>query len=758
MIKAYENQFRNNLSCQFSKKEKDKKDNLKLLVNRFLNKNDSSFIQNKAIKDENNIFKSISNYIKRSIKSDYSFKNNNKFIKKDINKKYLGKIGLMPKRNYSIGNNKYASTSNLKKSFILKEKMRINDSIFLPKIDIDNESKSLLKDYSFKIDNNNCGQLKDNQKCLSHRTNSAEILNLQFQKSLKDEKNGPENKLILSPYASKKKIKKINSVLNLNRVLNILSGEKKSPKYEENEDNRGKKPYENQNLLYSQIFKNFIIKVYKNSDNESQQNHQKYDEKIFVKKKQTKKEKKNSPNFSIKDCFNNFDPKNFIKKLKDKQINIYSKDLNEIKNKTLEKTLAFIEYSVFKKNKNQKKKKNLFEKIKEKNGKLIIKYQKEFLPLKTYFKHKKYIYIIIMDILSIANNISFNTYIKLNIMRHTLAKSEKDEDLYFFNLVNHLLYSGSDEKYLIKDPFIKCHGDSDTPKIKKLKTLNKFLEFSNKKIYYIFFSIKFQLYDSETILNKYDENVKIVPKNETKAKVKKKAENNNESFRDVMDSFSSFEKRIIKKRKERGGSIIFSKYKNLSSSKLMNTNLTKYIIKSRGSNFEDIFIKRISSCLKLKQKRSNSIMEDISGSSNNYEYNNNINSYRNNCELNINNEKIHKRGRNFLFEHFISFVKYSEFDKLYDWLEKSWKDMDLNYKFDNGDTLLHLCVRYSIPDYIIKYLIINGININEKNNNGDTALHIAAENHKYKTVDLLIKMGASEYINNNQQINCWECL
>ena len=33
MIKAYENHFRNNLSCQFSKKEKDKKDNLKLLLN-----------------------------------------------------------------------------------------------------------------------------------------------------------------------------------------------------------------------------------------------------------------------------------------------------------------------------------------------------------------------------------------------------------------------------------------------------------------------------------------------------------------------------------------------------------------------------------------------------------------------------------------------------------------------------------------------------------------------------------------------------
>lgn len=84
----------------------------------------------------------------------------------------------------------------------------------------------------------------------------------------------------------------MNSVLNLHRDLNMLSREKKSSKYEENEYNRSKQSYENQNLLYSQIFKNFIIKVYKNSDSHSQQNQQKYAEKIFINKKQTKKKKK----------------------------------------------------------------------------------------------------------------------------------------------------------------------------------------------------------------------------------------------------------------------------------------------------------------------------------------------------------------------------------------------------------------------------------------------------------------------------------
>jgi len=37
---------------------------------------------------------------------------------------------------------------------------------------------------------------------------------------------------------------------------------------------------------------------------------------------------------------NNFDPKKYIKKLKDKQINIYDEDLNGIKNKELEKKTA----------------------------------------------------------------------------------------------------------------------------------------------------------------------------------------------------------------------------------------------------------------------------------------------------------------------------------------------------------------------------------------------------------------------------------
>ena len=86
------------------------------------------------------------------------------------------------------------------------------------------------------------------------------------------------------------------------------------------------------------------------------------------------------------------------------------------------------------------------------------------------------------------------------------------------------------------------------------------------------------------------------------------------------------------------------------------------------------------------------------------------------------------------------------------------KYIDLTYKQDNGDTLLHLCVRHSLPFYFYKFLVNHGVNINSQNNEGDTVLHLAAKAHKYKLIDLLIKLGASEYICNQKKKNCWECL
>jgi len=754
MIKVYENQFRNNLSYQYSKTEKNIKGNPKLLLDHYLNKNINSFVQNKGIKDEYNIFRLNNNYSKRINISEFNIKYNSQSAKGNPNKKFINRISSILERNYPMENNIYVNTANLKKNFLLKEKMRINNNKFLPKVGIDSKLKRNIKDHSFKVKNNKKKneQLKDKQKYLNLRNYSFETPKIRnFQKSSEDVKNALQKELILSPYAPKCKFKKISTALNLSSNLDIE--EKKSPKYEENGGNKVIKPFENQDLLYSQIFKNFI-KVNKNSESQSQQNQQKYEEKNFINKKKTEKEKKNSSKFTIKDHLNNFDPQKYIKKLKDKQINIDSEDLNEIKNEELRNSTEYIEYLIFKKDKSQKKKINFFKKIKEKNGQLIIKYKNEFLQtlkkeilLKTLIKDKKIICVIYMDILYVASDITFKTYIKLNLMKHVLTKS-KNENLYFYNMINHILYSGENKNYFVKYGF---------------KMLNKFIKNSNKKIYYRFFSIKFQQYDSETILNNNDENKKVLPKNETKDKARKKGEN------------SENRKMKLKIGRLSRRSTIFSKFKNFSSSKLINFNTTKNIIKLRETNLDDNHKKKNSTSEKLInvkiRQNNNSMKEDINESSKSNEYNHYINSYRNNHINNNNkisgskdqiiiedNEEIHHRDRKLLFEKFFTYVQFCDYDNLYNWLKKSGKYMDLNCKFDNGDTLLHLCVRFFVPLYLIKFLIINGININEQNNDGDTALHIAAKNHKYKMIDLLIKLGASEDIYNNQLKNCWECL
>ena len=125
MIKVYENQFSNNPLFHFSQTEEDNRENPKLLLNHFKNKNASSFFQSKAITNEYNIFKSNSNYLKRSNISDYNFKNNNQIVKSNTKKKFQRRISLMPESNYSKNNNIFASNVNLKKSFRLKEKRRL---------------------------------------------------------------------------------------------------------------------------------------------------------------------------------------------------------------------------------------------------------------------------------------------------------------------------------------------------------------------------------------------------------------------------------------------------------------------------------------------------------------------------------------------------------------------------------------------------------------------------------------------------------
>ena len=196
----------------------------------------------------------------------------------------------------------------------------------------------------------------------------------------------------------------------------------------------------------------------------------------------------------------------------------------------------------------------------------------------------------------------------------------------------------------------------------------------------------------------------------------------------------------------------------------MKINLSKSIINLRNKSIEEAIkkksilnvknLKKIKDLKKICEYKSKGNGKESDALLNN----NKLHKVNNKENARDDNEELHERDRKLLFENFFSFIEYSHFDKLFIWLSKCSKYMDLNYKLDNGDTLLHLCVKYSVPHYIITFLLSHGLNINSQNNEGDTALHLAVKSQKYKTIDLLIKLGASEYIYNKKHQNCWECL
>ena len=670
---------------------------------------------------------------------------------------------MMPKIDNSIKKNLLGNFLNLKNYFQIKDKKTKNEQYLPTIINNDNKEKSGKKGKSFHLNNNKKDfKIKNNDE--RERTKSFNVPQIQkFQQSTKNIKNIDKINLNLP----KRKFKKMNTALNIHTNLDYFSGQKKPEMKDEKMD-------QNHELLYSKQINNYILKIYKTS-NDNENINEKFEKKSFIKKKKTNK--KNPPKFTIKDYLNNFDPKKYIEKLKEKQKMkyIYTENFDEIKKQELEKIYSYIEYIVFKKNNNLKKKKDILERIKEKNELLISKYKKDFIQiilneilLKSKIKQKKIIYKLYMKAILISKKIPFHIYIKLSIIRHVMRQHEEDENIYFFNLIKHLLYSTNNKKFCTKFPFIKHYGEFASPIIQRITTVKKFVDSNEKKMYYVYFSIKFQYLDCETILKHYDENkVKIIPKN-TKTKTKiTSIEDNKDSFRNDSDNFSTIENRIIMRRKTKK-STIYSKFKDSSSSKLMNINLTKNIIRLREPNFETERENRSKLNLNTEnESKINNIM-DLSDSSNSYDYNNYIRTYKtnNNRQQNLSSraliqddtQDIILKERRLLFEHFISLVQFSEYDKLYHLLKKSGKFLDLNYRFDNGDTLLHICVRHSVPHYLIKLLIFYGIDINSQNNYGDTALHIAVKNHKYKTIDLLIKMGASEYIYNKKKKNCWECL
>ena len=720
----------------------------------------NSYITSKLIKNKNNIFPLYkNNIINKNILKTKLLSNEN--ISPVINSFSLKRqSSQMTNINNSSMNQSFFSNSfNLINFFKNNQK---NKNHLLPNI---NSKENIIQNETSFIIKNNKNKNIDKNININSGMNSPKIG--YSPKNIK-KYNAYENKI--TSYKSSRKYLKMKTLLNLKKQFKLLDNETKLKKdKKENDEENGikKKEKQMQNhklFLYSKKSNKDIFKIYKYKNTEHKLNN--IDKNGF--------EYFNNINKSSKlyneDCLDNFDPKKYIKMLKHK-IKCGNIGNSKIpKNKLLYKACNYIEYSIMKNKIFIKNKENTLEIIKEKNKNLIFKIKKELLQkkineilLKANIKYKNIIYKFHIDILLMVKSIQFYNYINLNFIKNNITKSEQEENLYSINYKNHLINSGKRQNS-IWNSFNK-----ESP-LNRIKKIEKFLISNDQKINYLYFCFTFQLQDSETILKPYNEK-KIKTTKYFKSINKSSIEGDKvDSIQQEksMDNSSTMEKiikitqikKISKKRKTS------NKY-NISQN-LMNINLTQNIINLRNINIKEILKK-----LSIKNIKKNNFIKNIrkyNDICNNYEYkknnkklintilkdnnNNIINSGR---SIKDDNGEVHKRDKKILFEHFFSFVKFSQYKKLFNWFKEDGKYIDLNYKLDNGDTLLHLCVKHSVPDYIIQYVIYRGVNIDDQNNDGDTALHIAVKNHKYKTIDFLIKMGASEYIYNKMNKCCWEC-
>ena len=734
-------------------KQNNNRDKLSLKRYKYINKKTADCIPTKFKNFQKSIF---SEYKSNSLNKN---KNNNYITNKSLNV-YTNQKNTLTNNSFqthysitkTVNNSNNIHLLNLFQTFIKNKTKKTN---FLPKLN--SIDSNLQSESSFKVKKNIIETYKKSKffdKRIKTIENNKKINNIKLSSGnlIKHNKKGKNNLF----NKSSKNLGRKKTFLNIHKKIDLLAdNEDIINKIKEISGKNGTlKEKENQNLelLYSGNYNNYIFKIYK-SPEKKQMNikSETNNSKIINNNKPSKRNSKN--------CLNNFDPKIFISNLKKKIKNKNIGNSNKLKSKLLKKTKNYFENIYLQKNETEKQ--DILEKIKEKNGDLINKEKKEYIQklideilYKINYKHRKTILRFYIYNLLISQRIDFHIHIKMNLIKHILNQTETEyENVYFINLIKYLLYP---REKRISLSYVKNFKDPIFHKKKIISSFEKYIESNKNKIYYLFLYIKFLMIDSETILNSDKNNYKLEQyiKNE---KTKKKLVRDNKIKTSIGPRGSKGNKTIIK---------------YFSNSKLMNLNLTKSILNFKNKNFEESLkyktipnLKNIKKIKDFKKKLlKNKTDKDDNGNGNNDELINNKNLKN---ELNENgggsdtkndNEEVHERERRNIFIHFFTFVEFSHFDKLYNWLLKCSKYMDLNYKLDNGDTLLHLCVKYSVPRYIIEFLILHGININSQNNEGDTALHLAVKSQKYKIIDLLIKMGASEYIYNKMHKNCWECL
>ena len=115
------------------------------------------------------------------------------------------------------------------------------------------------------------------------------------------------------------------------------------------------------------------------------------------------------------------------------------------------------------------------------------------------------------------------------------------------------------------------------------------------------------------------------------------------------------------------------------------------------------------------------------------------------------------KGKKFIEETLRMLIKEGQ-DRLFlDYLDKNYKDINLNCLDENNNTFLMLSVKEGLEN-IVKALLEKNVDINLKNKNGNTALHYALGNKMFYIADLLKNYGADETIINKNGLTPWECL
>ena len=123
----------------------------------------------------------------------------------------------------------------------------------------------------------------------------------------------------------------------------------------------------------------------------------------------------------------------------------------------------------------------------------------------------------------------------------------------------------------------------------------------------------------------------------------------------------------------------------------------------------------------------------------------------------IKNDMLESLGDN-LYKVIFFYIKENNYNKVNYLIKQNSEFINMNYRDNEGYTFLNTSLRYNCKKEIIEYLIKCGSNPNISDNRGNTPLHYALSHKNFQVVNLLIKFGAEENIENRFGLCPWQCI